>query len=45
MKLMESTFEVFAALFLAALFIEVLFLRGISWRRLPSIRERLLSSI
>ena len=28
MKLMESTFEVFAALFLAALFIEVSFLRG-----------------
>ena len=28
MKLMESTFEVFAALFLAVLFIEVSFLRG-----------------
>ena len=28
MKLMESTFEVFAALFLAALFIEVSFLAG-----------------
>ena len=45
MKLMESTFEVFAALFLAALFIEVSFLREISWRRLPSIRERRLASL
>ena len=45
MKLMESTFEVFAALFLAALFIEVSFLAGELLAQTPFYQGKTISLI